>query len=117
MLKRVCAWAKAQEELRVLILTGLYAQGSADELSDLDLEMFASAPATYTQSDRWMSEIGTVWCYLSLHNERGLPTRLVEFDGGVKADFTICPVSERRFVGHDGPGCAGLEPGCDDTLV
>jgi aminoglycoside 6-adenylyltransferase len=53
-----------------------------------------------------MADIGAVWVYLPFQNERGLPTRLVIFDGGLKADFTICPVAALA----DGVRARGLAP-------
>lgn len=91
--QRVCTWAEARPDIRALIVTGSYARGQPDDLSDLDLELFTRAPDLYVQSDLWMADIDTVWVALLLHNDRGLPTRLVIFDGGLKVDFTICPVS------------------------
>jgi len=93
LLKRICTWAERQLDIRALVLTGSHARGQADDLSDLDLEFFTRAPERYVQSDRWMADIGTVGVYLPLQNDRGLPTRLVIFDNGLKADFTICPVA------------------------
>ncbi len=102
--QRICAWAEARPDIRTMIVTGSYARGQPDDLSDLDLELFTRTPDWYTQSDGWMADIGTVWVVLPLHNDRGLPTRLVIFDGGLKVDFTICPatvlaamVRERRL--------------------
>lgn len=93
LLQRISAWSEAQPNIRVLILTGSYAQDQADDLSDLDIEIFVRDPETYAQSDSWMSEIGPVWVYLPLHDHAGYPTRLVIFEGGLKVDFSIFPVS------------------------
>ena len=93
LLKRICAWAERQHDIRALVLTGSHARGQADDLSDLDLEFFTRTPERYVQSDSWMADIGAVWVYLPLQNERALPTRLVIFDDGLKVDFTICPVA------------------------
>ena len=93
LLRRICAWAEQRPDIRALVLTGSHTRGQADNLSDLDLEFFTREPERYVQSDRWMADIGAVGVYLSLQNDRGLPTRLVIFDDGLKADFTICPVA------------------------
>lgn len=93
LLPTICAWAQAQSDIRALIVTGSHARGQADDLSDLDLEIFTRTPEQYVQSDRWMTEIDAVWTYLPLHNDRGLPTRLIVFTDGLKVDFTICPVT------------------------
>jgi aminoglycoside 6-adenylyltransferase len=93
LLQRVCAWGKAQPDIRALIVTGSYARGGADALSDLDLEIFTRTPDRYLQSDSWMTEIGPVCVYLALENDRGLPTRLIIFKDGSKVDFTVSTVA------------------------
>jgi len=93
LLQRICAWGEAQPDIRALVVTGSYARGTAAPLSDLDLEIFTHTPVRYLQSDSWMGEIGAVCVYLALNNDRGLPTRLIIFKDGSKADFTVCVVA------------------------
>lgn len=93
LLQRIRAWGNAQSDIRALIVTGSYARGQADALSDLDLEIFTHTPDRYLQSSSWMTDIGPVCVYLALVNERDLPTRLIIFEDGSKVDFTICPVA------------------------
>ncbi len=93
LLRKICAWAEAQHDIRALIVTGSQARGQADDLSDLDLEIVTRTPDRYVESDSWMSEISPVWVYLSLHNDQGVPTRLIIFGGGLEADFTVSAIS------------------------
>lgn len=104
MLGRIYQWAEKRDDIRALVLTGSHAQGRADSLSDIDLELFTRTPDLYVQSDDWVTDFGAVWIVLPLCNDRGLPTRLVIFDGGLKVDFTIgslpilaAMVGERRL--------------------
>ncbi len=93
LLQRICVWAESQQNIRAIVMMGSYARGRADELSDLDIEIFARDTKSYLTSGFWMSEIGPVIVYLSLHNDLGSPTRLVIFRDGLKVDFTISPAS------------------------
>lgn len=93
LLQKICNWAGTQHDVRVLILTGSYARGRADQLSDFDIEVFARDPEWYVRSDSWMSEIGPMLMYLPLHSDAGYPTRLTMFKDGLKVDFTICSVA------------------------
>lgn len=93
ILSGIVAWCERQVDVRALILTGSRAREEWDDLSDFDVEMYVRNSKPYIESDRWMSEIKPVWVYLPLEDDMGYPTRLVIFDGGVKVDFSIYPVS------------------------
>ncbi len=93
LLHRVSNWAETRPDIRALILTGSYAQDQADALSDLDLEVFTRDPRRYSDSDGWISEIGSVWVCIPEQDDVGYPARLVIFEGGLKADFSMFPVS------------------------
>jgi aminoglycoside 6-adenylyltransferase len=95
LLRTIVAWAAAEPSIQALILTGSYARddNSADELSDLDLEIYATDHEPYAASDGWMSALGTVWMYLPLPGRGGYPNRLVIYNGGTKVDFSLRPVA------------------------
>ena len=94
LLQRVVEWANRQPDIIALIITGSHARRDdmVDELSDYDLDVFATNPERYTSSAGWMREMGEVWVYLPLMSSRGCPTRLAIFEGGLKVDFSIFPV-------------------------
>ncbi len=92
LVERISAWAERRPDIRALLLTGSYARNQADELSDLDIEMFVTDPLIYAEDDRWMSEIGKVWVYIPERTDDDHPTRLIIFEGGPKVDFTLYPL-------------------------
>jgi aminoglycoside 6-adenylyltransferase len=85
----VVAWAKADENVLALIATGSTSKAEmhSDEFSDLDLEVIARDPKRLLDDDSWFASFGVVWVVLGL--EQHYPTRLVIYDGGSKADFTV----------------------------
>ncbi len=99
-LDHIVLWAKRQPDISALVMTGSRAQpdGAVDDLSDYDLEIFTSDPSFYTSSDGWMSEIARVWVYLPTEREALCETRLVVFEGGAKADFSIRPVESLEVM-------------------
>ncbi len=53
MLEQLVAWARSHDDIRALVLTGSHAQGRADALSDLDVELFTHTLERYLDSDVW----------------------------------------------------------------
>jgi aminoglycoside 6-adenylyltransferase len=94
-LKKIVGWAERRDDIACLIMTGSRARPGAivDAFSDYDLEIFAEEPRRYTDSSDWMKETGSVWVFLPTESDRGWPTRLIIFEGGTKADFSIRPVA------------------------
>lgn len=94
-LERIVDWAKKEESVRALILTGSHARAhGADELSDFDVEIYARDHDRYVKSDKWIAQIADVIFYIPLtRDDIGYPTRLVIFEGGTKVDFSLLPVS------------------------
>jgi len=92
-LQTIVEWAQGRTDVVALIMTGSRArpEGIVDAFSDYDLEIFTTDPRLYTSSDEWMREIEDVWVYLPTTSNRGCETRLVVFEGGKKADFSIWP--------------------------
>lgn len=50
-LRRITARAESQANIKAMILTGSYAQGQSDELSNLDIEISSTDPTKYSDSD------------------------------------------------------------------
>lgn len=95
ILPRIVKWAERRQDIRAVVLTGSRARddGSVDDDSDYDIELFTSQLERYETDSTWMAEIAPVWVYLPL----SLPTddryrmRLVVFEGGQKVDFGFAP--------------------------
>ncbi|MFC1845720.1 aminoglycoside 6-adenylyltransferase, partial [Candidatus Dependentiae bacterium] len=52
VLNKIIAWAKKEEPIRVLLLTGsLASKGSKDELSDYDIALFTTDIDNYLRDD------------------------------------------------------------------
>ena len=90
-LTEIIRWADGRPDISALVMTGSRAQrdGTVDDLSDYDLEIFTSDPESYTSSDAWMSDIASVWVYLPTTRNGLCETRLIIFEGGIKVDFSI----------------------------
>ncbi|CAG9168569.1 aminoglycoside 6-adenylyltransferase [Cupriavidus respiraculi] len=92
-LQRVIAWAEHEDNILALILTGSLARndGTADALSDIDIELIARHPARLAADERWLGEIGELITVLRLNADDGQewPTRLAIYSPGVKVDFTL----------------------------
>ena len=95
-LARITEWAERQPDIRTIVLTGSRARddGSVDETSDYDVEVFTTDRAKYETHAGWMEEIGDVWVYLpeTRADDRYL-MRLVVFEGGMKLDFALAPTT------------------------
>ncbi|MDE2949548.1 MAG: aminoglycoside 6-adenylyltransferase [Chloroflexota bacterium] len=92
MLSQVLDWARQEERIRALVLTGSLARGdgSTDQWSDLDAQIIARDYASYIADDTWLDELGEVWIRFPLSQD--LPYKLVWFAGGAKVDFQFLRV-------------------------
>ena len=98
LLAQIVSWAEQRPDIRALVLTGSRARhdGTADELSDYDIELFTTDQARYEADSAWLAEIREVWVCLPLRGEGEHDEylmRLVVFAGGAKVDFGIAPVA------------------------
>lgn len=91
LLEKIISWANSESSVRIIIQTGSHVRNdnTADDLSDLDLEVFVDNLKKYSEAEDWMKKIEEVWICLPLTNEVGDPTRLVIFKDGIKVDFTL----------------------------
>ncbi|MDE2859442.1 MAG: aminoglycoside 6-adenylyltransferase [Chloroflexota bacterium] len=92
MLSQVLDWARQEERIRALVLTGSLARGdgSTDQWSDLDAQIIARDYASYIADDSWLDGLGEVWIRFPLSQD--LPYKLVWFAGGAKVDFQFLRV-------------------------
>ena len=94
-LRKVLDWARRQDGLGAVILTGSRARERAtvDAASDCDVEVFVAEPERYSSSSAWLEEISPAWVYLppskvGAEEDGGRRVwRLVFFEGGTKVDF------------------------------
>lgn len=106
-LQSVLDWASATDAVLAVIQTGSLARrdDSADEYSDLDIEIISSDPDTLARDDGWLRQIGPLITVLRLEadGEQRWPTRLAIYRGGVKIDFTVAGIERlQRMTGPEG---------------
>lgn len=92
MLEKIIRWAKAQDEIHVVLLTSSHAIGNTatDQLSDYDITLFVSDLDRFTCSDEWLCSFEKILVYVPekvVHFGQELPTRLVIYEDGTKVDF------------------------------
>lgn len=91
-LDAVLGWARQDDNIRAVVLTGSFARGAADRFSDLDIELYVVNPAPLLEHDAWYHQFGEALVVEALENEGWNPSRLVYYAAG-KIDFTILSVS------------------------
>ncbi len=98
----IVEWAKGDDNIRAVVLTGSGARGSvgADPLSDVDVELYVRDPSMLLERDGWHRRFGQILATESLPNQGWNPTRLLYLVDG-KIDFTIVNVDEAHRVVPD----------------
>src|SRR4051812_22234244 len=85
----VVAWARDDDNVRLVVLTGSVARGEdVDFLSDLDLELYVREPDELLTDRTWYRRFGDVLAVEELENPGWNPTRLVSYVDG-EIDFMI----------------------------
>jgi len=89
--REISAWANDQDDILALVVIGSRARKDhpADELSDLDLMLFAAEPQRYAADDAWLSRFGEIWLQRFKITGIGDPEWLVLYAGGLKVDFLL----------------------------
>lgn len=102
MLPNVLDWARLEEAIRAVVVTGSLARGdgSADQWSDLDAQIIATDYAAYIADDSWLDRLGEVW--IRFPRNQDLPYRLVWFAGGLKVDFQFMGVDAIHEMADSG---------------
>jgi aminoglycoside 6-adenylyltransferase len=100
VLNLIIGWAKAEDNVRAVVLTGSAARGEAHELSDLDIEVYAAEPSKLLDDDSWYVQFGAVLVVEALANPGWHPTRLIYYVGG-KIDFMVAPIETLAVSKHD----------------
>src|SRR3954454_4028694 len=91
VLDDVVAWATADPNIRLLVVTGSFARGDHDDLSDLDIELYVRETHSLLEESAWYERFGDVLVTEALENPGWHPTRLVYYVDG-KIDFMVAPV-------------------------
>ena len=101
-LEPVINWARGEDAIRAVVITGSLARfdGSTDEFSDLDAQIITTDIQRYTADDSWLDDLGQVWIRFPLYEEGAY--RLVWFAGGVKVDFQFITVESIRALSRVG---------------
>jgi aminoglycoside 6-adenylyltransferase len=105
LLDDILTWASADANVRLVVLTGSLAreEGAADQLSDLDIELYVRHPQLLLDRGDWYDRFGQVLVVEELENPDWNPTRLIYYVDG-KIDFMIAGVdAAKRGVEYDRP--------------
>ncbi len=95
-LEKIIDWARREEPIRAVVITGSLARGdgSTDEFSDLDAQIITTDRQRYSADDSWLDGLGPVWIRFPLAADA--PYRLVWFAGGIKVDFQFIALDSLR---------------------
>lgn len=95
-LERVLEWARQDDYIRALVLTGSLARddGTTDEFSDLDVQVITADVKRFTSDASWHDTLGEVWIRFPLN--QNAPFRLLWFRGGIKVDFQFIAPGDIR---------------------
>ena len=116
VLQEIVDWARADENIRAVVLSGSAALGDSylDELSDLDVELYVRAPELLLDDSSWYARFGEVLVVEALTNPGWNPTRLVYYVGG-KVDFMVGSVGALGEDSYDRPFCVLVDK--DDLAI
>ncbi len=94
---RLQEWAAGDPSVRAALLVGSRAtpQGAMDSHSDYDVVLFLSPGARHAERDAWIETFGKPLIVLrewTEHRGERVPTRLVQYRGGHRIDFTLSRV-------------------------
>lgn len=106
----IVAWAREDENIRLVVLAGSAAgdADAADSLSDLDVELYVREPNVLLQDRSWHRRFGHLLVREELSNAGWNPTRLLYYIDG-KIDFTIIDLAHLERAIHDRPVCVLLD--------
>jgi aminoglycoside 6-adenylyltransferase len=93
MIDRITTFAQSDPDIRAVILEGSLAISfHVDELSDYDINIFATNYEKYLADDAWLSQFGPVLVYQKEQfpfYDAVIPTRLVVYQGSPRIDFSF----------------------------
>lgn len=96
LFEQVVGWAARHDDVKAVVVTGSVARGEADELSDLDVELFLDHLPHQRDEEPALGALGDLVLVVDeLTGYEGYPARLVllEWEGRVrKVDFSLLPI-------------------------
>ncbi len=105
MIEKLIAWGESQEQVRAVVLTSSQAIPNypyADRYSDYDVILALSDVQPYHDSRDWLAAFGTVLAMYRdpMYEQDGMhwSGNVVQFEEGLKIDFTLWPVEMLRQV-------------------
>jgi aminoglycoside 6-adenylyltransferase len=105
----VVAWATDDPNVRLVVVTGSFARGKHDALSDLDVELYVRDASLLLEETAWYERFGDVLVTEALENPDWHPTRLVSYVDA-KIDFMIASVAAlAEGVAYDEPFLVALD--------
>lgn len=105
--QKIADWARGQPGVRAVLMIGSRAtpQGARDGYSDHDVVLFLEPGSRLAERDDWLEVFGRPLIVLretTEHRGETVPTRLVQYRGGHRIDFTLSRVDLlRRIVEQD----------------
>jgi aminoglycoside 6-adenylyltransferase len=99
-------WASARPSIRAILLTSTrtYPNAVVDALSDYDVILVVPDIKPYYQDRSWLSEFGdvlvTYWDPIYKSTQTGLEIfgNVVQYESGLKIDFTLWPIEQAQKV-------------------
>lgn len=103
---RLVEWAQARSSIRAMLLTSTRAYSNAvvDALSDYDVILISQDIRPYHQDRKWLADFGevlaTYWdpVYASRETGEQIFGNVVQYDSGLRIDFTLWPIRHARKV-------------------
>lgn len=104
---RLAEWAAGERMVRAAVLIGSRGspQGPRDGLSDYDVVLFLEPGTRLAERDDWLSRFGEpliIFRETTEHRAETVPTRLVQYRGGHRIDFTLSRVVLLRRIADQG---------------
>lgn len=98
LLERITNWAKQDDNIVAMIMTGSHARQDnlADLYSDFDIEFIVKDPSKLADNNEWLKNFGKIWISQFFNEGQPYPTRLIFYEGGLKVDFTLA--SQKRIT-------------------
>lgn len=103
------AWANARSSIRAMLLTSTrtYPNAAVDALSDYDVILVVPDIQPYYQDRSWLSDFGdvlvTYWDPIYTSPETGLEIfgNVVQYENGLKIDFTLWPIEQALKIAEN----------------
>ena len=103
---KLLEWAQARPSIRAMLLTSTraYPNTVVDALSDYDVILVVPDIQPYHQDRSWLADFGdvlaTYWdpIYKSRETDEEIFANVVQYESGLRIDFTLWPIEQARKV-------------------